>query len=543
MIRKCSIVGLTAGLLAALGTLVTAADAPRSFAAAPGTISIGDVAIIEGDVGNPLARVTITLSSPLAVDVGVGYTIAAVPPDGAAAADAGDFVPRVARARIRAGKVAATVVVKTIADAIDEPDEAIAITVTSVEGASIGDGTGTVTIRDDDMSVANRIAIGDAALVEGDVGRPVLRFPITLDRPQPIDVTVSFAAVAVTATAGSDYVARTGRVRVRAGRVAGVINVATLADQVDEVHETLRIELAQPVGAALTGAVGIGTIIDDDAPVVTIPTAPMSFTAIAGPGNGALTATWDPPSSDGGAAVTHYELEVDRPGGIVIGTYTGEGATVVCGAPGVTCTLRVRAVNSVGPGPWSGAISETTFQAPGPVGNLTTSGSHGSIVAVWDVPTDEGDFPILGYRVERSFDGADFDFVGEVSVRTTSVSCPGEAATCWLRIRARNAAGVGPTVEGSATTWARPGAPTLETIRRIGDLVGLGWRPPASDGGTAIFDYRGERSTDGGATWVPVGSVMFTTPTCPIGTACMFRVQAANAVGAGPPSNVLTVGP
>jgi hypothetical protein len=159
------------------------------------------------------------------------------------------------------------------------------------------------------------------------------------------------------------------------------------------------------------------------------------------------------------------------------------------------------------------------------------------------VPIDPGDYEILDYRVERSDDGDTFTLVGLVDVRTATVACPGERTTCWVRIRARNAAGYGPPTTISAVTWARPGAPTLVSIRRIGDLVGLTWEPPADDGGAAIIDYRGERSLDGGTTWSPVGSVALVTPTCPIGTSCQFRVRARNVVGDSDLSNVLTVGP
>jgi hypothetical protein len=71
--------------------------------------------------------------------------------------------------------------------------------------------------------------------------------------------------------------------------------------------------------------------------------------------------------------------------------------------------------------------------------------------------------------------------------------------------------------------------------------VGLGWTPPADDGGTAITDYTGERTTDNGATWTPIGSVQFALPTCPVGTSCGFRIKAVNIVGASAPSNELTV--
>ena len=260
-------------------------------------------------------------------------------------------------------------------------------------------------------------------------------------------------------------------------------------------------------------------------------------------GLGMLVVAWSPPAFDGGSPVTGYELEITRPTGVVVGSYSATAANVVCGSPGVTCGLRVRAQNAVGAGAWSASLDGTTWRAPSAVGDLTVTGGNQSVRAVWSTPIDAGDFPILDYRVERSTDGTTFTFVELSTVRAVTVSCAGERSTCSVRIRPRNAAGLGPVTEGSATTWARPSAPTLVSIRRIGTTIGLGWTPPADDGGTAVFDYTGERTIDGGVTWSPVGSVQFSPPSCPIGISCGFRVTALNAVGASAPSNVLTVGP
>lgn len=202
--------------------------------------------------------------------------------------------------------------------------------------------------------------------------------------------------------------------------------------------------------------------------------------------------------------------------------------------------MRVRAINTVGASPRSVPLSGTTWRAPSAV-DLTVTGGNQSTTASWSAPTDIGDFPVLAYRIEGSTDGTNFSFVPYTDVRATTVSCPGERSTCW--VRARNAAGLGPTSEASATTSARPGPPTLLSARRAGMLVGLGWTAPADDGGAAIFDDTGEHTLDGSTTRNPVGSVQFVLPTCPIGTTCGFRVSALNIVGYSPASNALFVGP
>lgn len=500
-------------------------------------ITIGDVVVAEGDIGVTPARLTVNLSAPLTTDTFLTFTTG----DGSATSGS-DYVRRVGKFRIRAGRSFATVALKVTPDTEAEGDETFTVALTSGGGVPIADGTGTVTIRDDEFAEPGRIAIGDASVSESDAGLIPLRFTVNLDAPSAVDVTARFAAVGATATAGLDFVPRLGRLKIRAGRTFAVVTVKEIGDLDAESTEHFDVVLTEVVGATVTDAIGTGTIVDDDTPLISAPGAPILTSAIAGPANGMLVVSWDPPIDDGGAPVTHYDLEIDRPGEIVVGTSTATATNVVCGSPGVTCTMRVRAVNVAGPGPWSEALGGTTWRAPSAV-DLIGSGGNQVVTGVWSAPTDAGDFPVIDYRISRSTDGTNFSFVTSTTVRTASVLCPGERSICWIRVQPRNAAGLGPATDASATTWGRPGAPTLVTIRRIGTLVGLGWTAPADDGGAPIVDYLGERTVDGGLSWISVGSVQFTAPTCPVGISCGFRISAANAIGTGPPSNVLSVGP
>jgi Calx-beta domain len=524
-------------LLVSAGTVVLAT--PTSAAATP-EVGVGDVTLSEGDVGFTTARVTVTLSEPVGTDTFVQYTA-----NTGSATAGSDYLARAGRVRIRAGKVFATIAVKVFADLTAEDDETIAVELLDAGGVTIADPTGVITIRDDEGAAPGRLAIGDASLREGDVATRSLRLSVNLDRSLPFDVSARFVVVGGSATTGVDVAARSGTVRVRAGRTQAVVSVKVISDRDNEADEQFVVSLTDPLGVVLADSAGVGTIVDDDAPVATAPTAPTITSAVAGPGIGALTVNWSAPADDGGSPVTGYDLEVDRPGGVIVGPYspTTLGATITCGSPGITCGLRIRARNAVGDGAWSTVVSATTYRAPDAVADISAFGGNGSITATWDAPIDDGDFPLIDYRVERSVDGVDFTFVEFRTTRSVAVSCPGERATCTVRIRPRNAAGLGPASDVSATTWARPDPPRLESIRRIGDLVGLSWAPPIDDGGVDVFDYTGERSIDGGSTWVPVGSVRTTTPTCPIGTSCAFRVRAVNFVGASDPSNVLSVGP
>ena len=63
------------------------------------------------------------------------------------------------------------------------------------------------------------------------------------------------------------------------------VTLASLAKQTQEPDEILLVSLFNPVGAIITDSVGIGTILDDDGPIISIADAnvdenlgPLAFT-------------------------------------------------------------------------------------------------------------------------------------------------------------------------------------------------------------------------------------------------------------------------
>jgi hypothetical protein len=113
-----------------------------------------------------------------------------------------------------------------------------------------------------------KISIGNASVVEGNARARQVKLTVTLQRPSPDAISVSYATVAGTATAGSDFVANSGVLTIRAGGTSGVITIMVKGDRTSEPQETFTVKLVNPQNGRLWRTTGIGTIINDDSPTV-----------------------------------------------------------------------------------------------------------------------------------------------------------------------------------------------------------------------------------------------------------------------------------
>ncbi len=150
------------------------------------------------------------------------------------------------------------------------------------------------------------IKIADASIVEGDAGSKTMSFRVTWTGAKGGGaVSVSYATADGTATAGTDYTAKTGSVSLPNGCRCGTISIPILGDAITEGTETFTVNLSSPVNATIGDAQAIGTIYDNEGPpalVVLDGTAdenagPVSFSVIMTSGS-TNTETVDYATSD-----------------------------------------------------------------------------------------------------------------------------------------------------------------------------------------------------------------------------------------------------
>ncbi len=232
--------------------------------APPGrSLSIADAGAAEGAGGMEFA---VTLDGPSPEEVAVRYaTSDPAGSMGAVAAAGVDYQSAKGTLEFAPGEVSKTIRVAILDDALDEPDEEFAVVLSAPRGASLGRGSATGTIRDDDE--APSLSVADASGGE-DAGE--LEFAVALSAPSVSGVAVDYAtadpagSMGAAAEAGSDYKSASGTLEFAPGETSRTIRVFVIDDALDEPDEEFALLLSAPRGAALGRGSASGTIRDDD---------------------------------------------------------------------------------------------------------------------------------------------------------------------------------------------------------------------------------------------------------------------------------------
>ncbi len=112
------------------------------------------------------------------------------------------------------------------------------------------------------------LSIGDVTVAEGHGGTKAATFTVALSTAVASPVTVGFATVNGTATAGSDYVAASGTLTFAAGETSKPLPVTVIGDTTVEPNETFTVDLSGATGATVADPQGVGTIANDDEPSI-----------------------------------------------------------------------------------------------------------------------------------------------------------------------------------------------------------------------------------------------------------------------------------
>ena len=432
---------------------------------------------------------------------------------------------------------------RTLDEVID-----IIVTVTSTNGSSTRIYTVTVVEPDTTAPSVSQARVSD----DGN------KIEIVFDEPLATGSTVAVGEFDVTVgTASAVEPSGAALSAVDADTVVLTMTAAIAAG------DAVTVDYEAPSTGGLTDA-GSNQVVSFAGQVVANRAAApvVSLTA----GDAEIVASWAAPA-DGGSTITGYEVQ-HKILGAADSTYqevTRADATALTETISllndISYTVRVRAVNAAGDGPWSNEPSATPVEpdttAPS-VSQARVFDDGNKIEIVFDEPLATGSTVAVG----------EFD----VTVGTASAVEPSGAAlsavdadTVVLTMTAAIAAGDAVTVDyeapatggladASSNTVAdftgqvvanRPAAPTGLTLEPGDGEIVASWAAPA-DGGSTITGYEVQRRS--ASAYVPVNRSDVAALTETItgltnDTEYTVRVRAVNAAGNGPWSNELSATP
>ena len=152
------------------------------------------------------------------------------------------------------------------------PDSLADVTVTLAAGAAC-DSPGAVCTKGEprrrltntiSATVKGPVAVSVADARVREAAGAKLDFAVRLSRAAHAPVAVAYATADGSATAGSDYTARKGKLTFAPGETEKTVAVPVLDDAIDEGEETFTLRLLNASGAVIADGVATGTIVNSD---------------------------------------------------------------------------------------------------------------------------------------------------------------------------------------------------------------------------------------------------------------------------------------
>ena len=222
----------------------------------PPAININDVTVTEGDAGTTNATFTLTLSTPSAVTVSVGYNTF-----GQSASNV-DFQNVSGRVKFAPGVTSQTVTVPITGDELDEFDETLGIDLSGELNATIGRARAQATIVDNDPPP--NLVVSDLSIAEGNSGTKSANVTLSLSKPSGKSISLQYTTADGTAKAGSDYVSANGSLVFAPGETQKVAAIQVTGDTIFEASETFVVNITNALNVTVDDAQVEVTIVNDE---------------------------------------------------------------------------------------------------------------------------------------------------------------------------------------------------------------------------------------------------------------------------------------
>ncbi|WP_166828858.1 Calx-beta domain-containing protein [Thalassoroseus pseudoceratinae] len=201
-------------------------------------ISVGQATIADDVDGSVV--LSVTLDRPVAHQVTVDYSVT----DGTT--NSHDYTNGTGTVTFAPNQTSAVIVINPADDMVVELNETFTVNLSNVQSGGfdvqIEDGTGEVTLTNQLKSQLVFYPSGVGG--ESETGEPTTGFEFHLTLPVDHDVTVDYTTSDGTATAGSDYTAKSGSITIPAGQRYASLRIPILDDSLSELTESIQLSVS-----------------------------------------------------------------------------------------------------------------------------------------------------------------------------------------------------------------------------------------------------------------------------------------------------------
>ena len=301
-----------------------------------------------------------------------------------------------------------------------------------------------------------------------------------------------------------------------------------------------------------------GTSVDSNTSSVSIigvPSVPLSVATTDGV---PIVIDWATPSSDGGSAITGYNLY--RDGSLLsnLGVVLTYSDSAVVG--GTTYSYQVSAVNSLGESPLSAGVNGFAAIPPTAAQNLSASipdplDQPHDVVITFDEPSDWGSGTPQSYLLFESVgNNTSYNLVSTVSYSAGSQSVAHSISNIqpitdyYFKVQSESSHAIGPDSNEDNVTTPNvpdtPSAPTGIVTDPVNNplVIDLTWTNPTSNGGSNIKGWMIERWDNVTGVFSTIvantgnTNLTYTDSGLNASTDYKYRVSAINNVGTSPAS-------
>ena len=221
----------------------------------PPPFRIAAKSVYEGDTGSTPAEVTVSLGTASSSPV----TVTVQTTGGGTATGDVDYARFSRSLTFPPGVTELTVEAMVLGDTLVEGEETFWVGVLD-DGVVVASDK--VRIRDDD-DPRPMVSIADVQVRETDDVPGKAAFQVTLSRPSPELVRVSYVTVPDTASL-LDFTHASGELLFQPGETSRIVTIDVAGDRTREETETFRVELSSPQGLLIGDGSGVCTILDNE---------------------------------------------------------------------------------------------------------------------------------------------------------------------------------------------------------------------------------------------------------------------------------------